>query len=163
MITVSSVAAAVCDYFGCTLTDLRSQSRQKPLARYRQVACFLSRELTDKSFQQIGQIIGRRDHSTVIHSVQVIENLITRDPELAADIQYLRDELGSAPDVVAARERLAEMERQREQRKREARIARARNYLVYRKQREEMRLLTTYDDMDLISEFVRKHYGRVAA
>jgi chromosomal replication initiator protein len=73
------IAALVAKYFGLTVADLRSPRRRQPLVAGRGVAMYLSRQLTGKSFGEIGAYFGGRDHTTVLHGCRRTEALIARD------------------------------------------------------------------------------------
>ena len=61
----------------------------QPLATHRQIAMYLCRELTDLSLPKIGKVLGGRDHTTVMHGINKIKKLLTKDPELARQISHL--------------------------------------------------------------------------
>lgn len=71
-ITSSQVLATTASYFGVSIDDLRSKSRTRTLTNARQVAMYLLRELTDMSLPRIGQELGGRDHTTVMHAVRKV-------------------------------------------------------------------------------------------
>jgi chromosomal replication initiator protein len=70
-----------------------SARRDRGVARPRQVAMYLARELTPMSLPCIGRLFGKRDHTTVIHAIKTVERLIATDTEFAADVAVLREEL----------------------------------------------------------------------
>ena len=71
-ITSGQVLATTASYFDVTLEDLRSKSRTRTLTNARQIAMYLLRELTDMSLPRIGQELGGRDHTTVMHAVRKV-------------------------------------------------------------------------------------------
>ncbi|MGE4137834.1 MAG: DnaA/Hda family protein [Pirellulales bacterium] len=73
------IATLTAKYFGLTLADLKSPRRRQPLVAGRGVAMYLARQLTGKSFDEIGQYFGGRDHTTVLHGCRRTETLIARD------------------------------------------------------------------------------------
>ncbi len=73
-ITVDLIQKKVCEYFDITPSDMRAKKRSRTVAYPRQVAMYLTRRLTDYSLPEIGQHFGGRDHSTVIHACEKIEN-----------------------------------------------------------------------------------------
>src|ERR671932_189715 len=79
----------VCRYFGVARADLIGQSRSKGFAYPRQVAMYLSRELTDESLPKIGKAFGGRDHSTVMHATSKIANLINSDRDAFSQIHEI--------------------------------------------------------------------------
>ena len=88
-ITIESIQKAVCDFFRIRPNDLRSKKRTRTVALPRQVAMYLCRRYTDASFPVIGDRFGGRDHSTVIHSAQVIERRLRDDPTFRATVERL--------------------------------------------------------------------------
>jgi len=66
-----------------------SKKRSRSIARPRQLAMSLSKELTDLSLPDIGQAFGGRDHTTVLHACRKIEQLMREDPQLAEDRRLL--------------------------------------------------------------------------
>lgn len=76
------IMAATAESFGVSMPDLEGPSRRQPLARARQVAMYLCRELTDLSLPKIGELFGGRDHTTVLHGVNNVNRLMTIDPTL---------------------------------------------------------------------------------
>lgn len=83
----------VVHYYGLTLADLASNSRKKPLVQARQVAMYLLREDLDLSFAAIGQLLGDRDHATVIYGVRKVTDLLETDEALKREIAQLREQL----------------------------------------------------------------------
>jgi chromosomal replication initiator protein len=94
-ITIESIQKAVCDYFHIRPADLRSKRRTRTVALPRQVAMYLCRRFTQASFPVIGDRFGGRDHSTVIHATQVVEQRIKEDPSFRATIERLERMLES--------------------------------------------------------------------
>lgn len=88
-ITIEAVQKAVCEYFHVRSTDLRSKKRTRTIAVPRQVAMYLCRRLTDASFPSIGDRFGGRDHSTVIHAAQVVDERIKQDPALRSAVERI--------------------------------------------------------------------------
>jgi chromosomal replication initiator protein len=75
-ITSDLIIDVVADFFGLSIDDLCSKSRSRQLVNARQIAMYLTRELTEMSFPQIGKAFGGRDHSTVMHAKDKIANLM---------------------------------------------------------------------------------------
>ena len=88
--SVEDIQAAVCERFHLDHGDLVSPSRAQRLAWPRQLAMYLSRELTDQTLPAIGRAFGGRDHTTVMHAVKKIEELTEIDRTLAEDVELLR-------------------------------------------------------------------------
>jgi len=88
-ISVDQIQKAVTDYYTIKVTSLLSKKRTKDLVLARQVAIYLSRELTDLSLASIGEVFGRRDHTTIIHSYTKIKNKIENDKSFKGIIKNL--------------------------------------------------------------------------
>ncbi|MBP1685073.1 MAG: dnaA [Deltaproteobacteria bacterium] len=88
-ITIESIQKAVCDFFHIRPADLRSKRRTRTVALPRQVAMYLCRRFTQASFPVIGDRFGGRDHSTVIHATQVVDQRVKEDPTFRATIERL--------------------------------------------------------------------------
>lgn len=80
-VTIEEIGSHVAAHFDLTLEDLQSARRSAAINRARQIAIFLSRELTDHSLNSIGQFFGGRDHSTVIHAFRKVSDAIEREPQ----------------------------------------------------------------------------------
>ncbi len=78
-VTPADIIAATSESFGVSATDLTGPSRKQPLARARQVAMYLCRELTDLSLPKIGREFGGRDHTTVLHGLDRVKSLMQSD------------------------------------------------------------------------------------
>jgi chromosomal replication initiator protein len=89
----TQILAATSAAFGVTVADLEGPSRRQPLARGRQVAMYLCRELTDLSLPKIGQLFGGRDHTTVLHGVNTVKRLMQTDQELLKRVTALLQSL----------------------------------------------------------------------
>jgi len=81
-ISTGRILAATAESFGVSIADLEGPSRRQPLARARQVAMYLCRELTDLSLPKIGSLFGGRDHTTVIHGINTVKRLMQEDQTL---------------------------------------------------------------------------------
>ncbi len=88
-VTITRIQEAVSDRFGLSITELCSQRRSQAVAYPRQVAMYLSRELTDASLPKIGKEFGGRDHTTVIHATSKITRLISEDRSVYNLVQDL--------------------------------------------------------------------------
>lgn len=86
-ITIEAIQNEVCRHFGLSLTELKGSKRSQSIVFPRQLAMYLSRELTDASQPMIGSKFGGRDHSTVIHAVNKISNLIKEERSVFDMIQ----------------------------------------------------------------------------
>lgn len=88
-ITIERIQLAVANHYGLKLLDMKSKKRTRALAFPRQIAMFLTRELTDSSLPRIGDEFGGRDHTTVIHACDKIQRDIKLDPSLQLTIKEL--------------------------------------------------------------------------
>lgn len=88
-VTVDEIQRQVADYYNIKLSDLLSARRARQVARPRQVAMYLSKQLTSMSLPAIGRKFGGRDHTTVMHAVKRIEELRQTDSVLEEDILHL--------------------------------------------------------------------------
>ncbi|MCP5405571.1 MAG: chromosomal replication initiator protein DnaA [Pseudomonadaceae bacterium] len=92
--TVDDIQKAVADYFKIRVADMHSPRRSRHVARPRQVAMYLCKQLTNKSFPDIGRAFGGKDHTTVMHGVKAIQSLMESDGELAEHVGVLEGMLG---------------------------------------------------------------------
>lgn len=92
-VTIEEIQRAVVEHYGLKLTDMSSARRARAVARPRQVAMYLCKQLTTRSLPEIGRKFGGRDHTTVMHAIRQIERLKDEDPQLAADLELLRRRL----------------------------------------------------------------------
>ncbi len=94
-ITMENIQKTVADYYKIKVSDMFSKKRSRNVARPRQVAMSLARELTNHSFPEIGEAFGGRHHTTVMHACEEIEQLRLNDQTIARDIgvltQVIRD------------------------------------------------------------------------
>jgi len=88
-ISVSLIMTETATYFGLTLDDLCSPNRTRQLVTARQIAMYLTRELTDLSLPKIGQAFGGRDHTTVMHANSKISGLMKERPAIYEQVQEL--------------------------------------------------------------------------
>jgi chromosomal replication initiator protein len=85
----------VAEHFQIRVSDMHSARRSRSVARPRQVAMYLSKQLTSRSLPEIGRKFGGRDHTTVMHAVKKIEELMGEDPTFGEDVELLRRMLES--------------------------------------------------------------------
>lgn len=88
--TIENIQKAVADYYKMRVVDLKSKRRSRDVARPRQVAMKLTKELTTMSLPQIGDAFGGRDHTTVIHACQKIEELLRSDVRIREDFEEIQ-------------------------------------------------------------------------
>jgi chromosomal replication initiator protein len=93
VLDAAEIIEQVADYFRLTEDDLLSRSRKQEIAKARQIAMYLCRELTDDSYSRIGTRFGGRDHSTVIHAYRKIEEEREEDPDLQDELSALESRL----------------------------------------------------------------------
>ncbi len=89
-VSIEEIQKRVAEHFNIKVSDMHSARRARAVARPRQVAMYLSKQLTTHSLPEIGRKFGGRDHTTVMHAVRKIEELHSSDPSLSEDIDLLR-------------------------------------------------------------------------
>ena len=94
-VTIEEIQKKVAEYFSIRLSDMSSPRRARAVARPRQIAMYLSKQLTSKSLPEIGRTFGGRDHTTVMHAVNRIDELSIEDSLLSDDIELLKRTLDS--------------------------------------------------------------------
>ncbi|NBC36556.1 chromosomal replication initiator protein DnaA [Novosphingobium sp. FSY-8] len=94
-ITIDEIQRTVCQFYRVDRTEMASKRRARAVVRPRQVAMYLAKVLTPRSYPEIGRKFGGRDHSTVIHAVRLIEDLRTRDADIDGDVRSLLRQLES--------------------------------------------------------------------
>ncbi len=92
-ITIEEIQRKVAEHYGIKLTDMHSSRRARVVARPRQVAMYLAKQLTPRSLPEIGRRFGGRDHTTVMHAIKKIEELRAADSVMSEDIELLRRQL----------------------------------------------------------------------
>ncbi|MDX9944864.1 MAG: chromosomal replication initiator protein DnaA [Azonexus sp.] len=86
---IETIQKTVADYYKIKVAEFFSKKRTRAIARPRQIAMWLCREVTSHSFPEIGDAFGGRDHTTVIHAVKTIDSLRSKDNELNHDLHVL--------------------------------------------------------------------------
>jgi len=89
-VTIEEIQKKVAEHFSIRLTDMSSARRARAVARPRQVAMYLAKQLTSRSLPEIGRKFGNRDHTTVMHAVSRVTELMERDGTFAEDVELLR-------------------------------------------------------------------------
>jgi len=89
-VTVEEIQRQVSDHYNIRLSDLIGPKRVRTIARPRQVAMYLAKQLTSRSLPEIGRRFGGRDHTTVMHGVKRIDELKAVDNQIAEDLELLR-------------------------------------------------------------------------
>jgi chromosomal replication initiator protein len=89
-VTIDEIQRKVAEHFNLRVADMYSERRARAVARPRQVAMFLAKNLTQRSLPEIGKKFGGRDHTTVMHAVKKVEELMASDHGFAEDVELLR-------------------------------------------------------------------------
>ncbi len=92
-VTIEEIQRRVAEHYNVRLSDLIGPKRVRTIARPRQIAMYLAKQLTPRSLPEIGRRFGGRDHTTIMHGVRRIEELMTTDSQMADDLQLLRRQL----------------------------------------------------------------------
>jgi len=92
-LSVEEIIKRVSIHFNMKISDMKSAKRLKTVVLPRQIAMYLSRQLTPSSYPEIGDRFGGKDHSTIIHAIRKIEKLMVEDFQLRSTIETLRKEL----------------------------------------------------------------------
>jgi len=93
-----TILKSVADFYSISMNDLLKRSRKKEVVRPRQIAMFLLREETKLSFPEIGQKLGGRDHSTVIHACEKIKNEVSIDEPLKQELVLIKERVYNSFD-----------------------------------------------------------------
>ena len=105
-LTILTIQQVVAKEWGVTVDGLRSKTRTKTLTVPRQIAMYLARELLSTQLVEIGNAFGGRDHSTVIHSIDKVNEAVVQDPDLKIRIGRLRGMLETSNSASARVERI---------------------------------------------------------
>ena len=89
-VSIENIQKTVADYFKIKVSDMYSKKRFRSVARPRQVAMALAKELTQQSLPEIGEAFGGRDHTTVLHACRKTQELRETDQEFARDYAQLQ-------------------------------------------------------------------------
>ncbi|WP_231970444.1 chromosomal replication initiator protein DnaA [Polynucleobacter necessarius] len=92
-ISVENIQKAVADFYSIKVADMYSKKRPANIARPRQIAMFMAKELTQKSLPEIGELFGGRDHTTVLHAVRKIADERSHDSQLNHEIHVIEQTL----------------------------------------------------------------------
>lgn len=95
LVKVDNIQKLVADFYGIKVQDLLSKQKSRDIARPRQIAMALAKELTSHSLPEIGNFFGGRDHTTVLHAVRTIEKLKQTNIDIREDYQTLSRKLAS--------------------------------------------------------------------
>ena len=94
-VTIEEIQKRVAEHFNIRISDMSSARRARAVARPRQVAMYLAKQLTSRSLPEIGRKFGGRDHTTVMHAVRKVEELRSSDTSFSEDVELLRRMLES--------------------------------------------------------------------
>lgn len=94
-ITIEEIQRKVASHFNIRITDMHSSRRSRSIARPRQIAMYLAKQLTQRSLPEIGRKFGGRDHTTVMHAVKKVDELRAADRHFDEDVDMLRRMLES--------------------------------------------------------------------
>ena len=92
-ISIETIQKKVAEHFDLRLADMTSKRRPEHIAFPRQIAMYLSRNLTDSSLSTIGEAFGGRDHGTVLHACRQVKDRMEVDPSVRQTVNYLEDQL----------------------------------------------------------------------
>jgi chromosomal replication initiator protein len=92
-LTIEEIMKRTCEHYNLRMSDMTSARRTRSVARPRQMAMYLAKKLTPRSYPEIGRRFGGKDHTTVLYAVRKIEELIQRDPQIAEDAEILQRRL----------------------------------------------------------------------
>lgn len=89
LVSIDNIQRVVAEYYKIKISDLHSKRRSRSVARPRQVAMHLAKELTNHSLPEIGDAFGGRDHTTVLHACRKIKELLDSDADIREDVKNL--------------------------------------------------------------------------
>ncbi|MFK8243526.1 MULTISPECIES: chromosomal replication initiator protein DnaA [unclassified Facklamia] len=92
-LTIEDIITHVAKYFKITVEDIKGSKRVKNIVYPRQIAMYLSRELTDISYPKIGEDFGNKNHTTVMHAYEKIDETIKTDAKIKQDVEELKQQL----------------------------------------------------------------------
>lgn len=89
LVSIDNIQRMVAEYYKIKVSDLHSKRRSRSVARPRQVAMYLAKDLTHHSLPEIGEVFGGRDHTTVLHACRKIKELLESDADIKEDVKNL--------------------------------------------------------------------------
>jgi chromosomal replication initiator protein len=92
-VTIEEIQRRVAEHYNVRLSDIVGPKRLRTIARPRQIAMYLAKQLTPRSLPEIGRRFGGRDHTTIMHGIRRIEELMATDSQLSDDLQLLKRQL----------------------------------------------------------------------
>ena len=87
--TVSDIIAKVCEHYKIDETAIHTKTRKREVVQVRQVAMYLAKKHTDTSSSKIGQLIGNKDHATVLHACKIVKDQVDVDKSFKAEIEEI--------------------------------------------------------------------------
>ena len=91
--TVEKIRDVVCDYFSLSVDAISTKSRKREVVQARQIAMYLSKQLTKSSLSTIGHTIGQRDHATVLHACKIVNDLMDCDKNFRTSVKEIEEKL----------------------------------------------------------------------
>lgn len=89
IVTIEDIQKKICNRYNIKLSDMSSSTRLRSIARPRQIAMYLAKNLTSRSLADIGSKFAKKDHTTVMHAIKKVEKLMLEDPEVREEITIL--------------------------------------------------------------------------
>jgi chromosomal replication initiator protein len=86
-ITIERIQATVCNYFSLDQSLIYTKSRKREIVQARQITMYLSKKYTDYSLSRIGDLVGKKDHATVLHACKIVKDLIEIDQSFRSDVE----------------------------------------------------------------------------
>jgi chromosomal replication initiator protein len=91
--TVEKIRDVVCEYFSLSVDAISTKSRKREVVQARQIAMYLSKQLTKNSLSSIGNTIGQRDHATVLHACKIVNDLMDIDKSFRSSVHEIEAKL----------------------------------------------------------------------
>ncbi|MDR1584577.1 MAG: chromosomal replication initiator protein DnaA [Prevotellaceae bacterium] len=91
--SVEKIRDVVCDYFSLSVEAISTRSRKREVVQARQIAMYLSKQMTKNSLSSIGSVIGQRDHATVLHACKIVSDLMEIDKKFRSSVQEIECKL----------------------------------------------------------------------
>jgi chromosomal replication initiator protein len=92
-VSIDYIQKTVCEYFDISIDKLKEKTRKRQIVQARQLSMYLAKSYTKNSLKVIGKHFGGRDHSTVIHSCQAVQNLLDTDPEFKENVDDIQKKI----------------------------------------------------------------------
>ena len=92
-VTIEDIIEKVCAYFGMQSSAIYAKTRKREVVQARQIAMYLAKENTEESSSRIGQMIGNKDHATVLHACRIVKNQVEVDKAFRAQVDEIRSSL----------------------------------------------------------------------